>query len=91
MELASEARPDFLAEACSGEDELRREGESLLQARDQADGFIAGEVAGVVAERCRAQCFAASRYPLSSDRSDIAPAPFRPPRKAVPDRQAQSI
>ncbi len=50
MELAPEARPDFLAEACGGEDELRREVESLLRAHEQAHGFIAGKVAGVVAE-----------------------------------------
>jgi serine/threonine protein kinase len=50
MELAPEARPDFLAEVCGGEEELRREVESLLRARAQADGFIAGRVAGVVAE-----------------------------------------
>src|SRR5262245_57661081 len=50
MELAPEARLDFLAKECAGEDELRREVESLLQAREEADGFIAGKVAGVVAE-----------------------------------------
>ncbi len=50
MELAPEARSDFLAEACGGEDELRREVESLLRAREQADGFIAGKVAGAIAE-----------------------------------------
>src|SRR2546428_11760102 len=50
LELAPEARADFLVEACGGEEELRREVESLLQAREQADGFIAGKVAGVVAE-----------------------------------------
>ncbi|HKQ77547.1 MAG TPA: protein kinase [Blastocatellia bacterium] len=50
MELAPEARPSFLAEACGGEEELRREVESLLEAREQADGFIYSKVAGVVAE-----------------------------------------
>lgn len=50
MELAPEARPAFLAETCGGEEELRGEVESLLRAREQADGFIAGKVAGVVAE-----------------------------------------
>ena len=50
LELAPEARAHFLAEACGGADELRREVESLLQARAEADGFIAGRVAGVVAE-----------------------------------------
>src|SRR5438093_1623847 len=50
LELEPEARAGFLAEACGGEEELRREVESLLRAREQADGFIAGKVAGVVAE-----------------------------------------
>ena len=49
MELAPEARLEFLAGACGSDDELRREVESLLQARQQADGFIAGKMAGVVA------------------------------------------
>jgi eukaryotic-like serine/threonine-protein kinase len=50
MELAPEARQDFLAGACGGEGELRREVESLLHAREQAHGFIGGKVAGVIAE-----------------------------------------
>src|SRR5262245_50329542 len=50
MELAPEARADFLAGACGDDDELRREVESLLRAREQAEGFIAGKVAGVVAD-----------------------------------------
>jgi eukaryotic-like serine/threonine-protein kinase len=50
LELVPEARADFLAKECAGEDELRREVESLLQARAEADGFVAGRVAGVVAE-----------------------------------------
>src|SRR5262245_19666874 len=49
MELAPEAWVDFLAGACGSDDELRREVESLLEARQQADGFIAGKMAGVVA------------------------------------------
>jgi len=40
MELEPEARPDFLVGACSGDESLRREVESLLRARQQADGFI---------------------------------------------------
>jgi eukaryotic-like serine/threonine-protein kinase len=55
MELAPESRADFLADACIGEDELRREVESLLRARQQADGFVAGKVAGVVAEMAAQQ------------------------------------
>jgi len=55
MELATEARVDFLAGACGSDDELRREVESLLRARQQADGLIAGKVAGVVAEMAAQQ------------------------------------
>jgi serine/threonine protein kinase/lipopolysaccharide biosynthesis regulator YciM len=55
MELAPEARPDFLTGACGGDDELRREVESLLRAREQADGFIIRKVAGVVAEMAAQQ------------------------------------
>ncbi|HEV2665411.1 MAG TPA: serine/threonine protein kinase, partial [Blastocatellia bacterium] len=50
MELAPEARVDFLAEACGGDATLRREVESLLKTREPADGFIAGKVAGVAAD-----------------------------------------
>jgi len=55
MELAPDARPDFLARACDGDDELRGEVESLLRASAQADGFIAGKVAGVMAEMAEQQ------------------------------------
>jgi serine/threonine protein kinase len=48
MELAPEARLDFLTGACGDADDLRREVESLLRAREQADGFITGKVASVV-------------------------------------------
>jgi serine/threonine protein kinase/predicted negative regulator of RcsB-dependent stress response len=54
LELEIEARVAFLDAAC-GDDELRREVESLLRAHDQADGFIAGKVAGVVAEMAAKQ------------------------------------
>ncbi len=49
LELAPEARMDFLAGACGDDNELRLEVESLLKARQQADGFIAGKMADVVA------------------------------------------
>jgi serine/threonine protein kinase len=45
MEL--EAGAAFLDRACGDDAELRREVESLLRARRQADGFIAGKMAGV--------------------------------------------
>lgn len=40
MERASETRADFLAAACAGDDELRREVESLLDAHSQSDSFL---------------------------------------------------
>src|SRR5215510_13855900 len=46
----TDERASFLVGACGDDDELRHEVESLLQSREQADGFIAGKVAGVVAE-----------------------------------------
>ena len=65
LELAPEARPDFLTAACDGEDDLRREVESLLWANEQADGqtdgFISAEVAGVAAL-------------MAEQRSNLAPA-----------------
>jgi tetratricopeptide (TPR) repeat protein len=50
LELEPEARAAFLDGACGDDAELRAEVESLLQARQHADGFIDGKVAGVVAE-----------------------------------------
>src|SRR5262245_44679471 len=47
LEMELEARAVFLNRACGDDAELRREVESLLRARQQADGFIAGKVAGV--------------------------------------------
>ncbi len=41
LEQPPAARPAFLSEACNGDDELRREVESLLQADEQAGSFIA--------------------------------------------------
>jgi eukaryotic-like serine/threonine-protein kinase len=52
LELEPEARPGFLARACDGADELRREVESLLWANEQADkadGFISAQVADAAA------------------------------------------
>jgi eukaryotic-like serine/threonine-protein kinase len=55
QELAPDDRMDFLGGACGDDHELRREVESLLHAHEQADGFIAGKVAGVVAEMAARQ------------------------------------
>jgi len=55
LELESAARAAFLDATCGDDDELRREVESLLHAHEQADGFIAGKVAGVVAEMAAQQ------------------------------------
>src|ERR1044072_7116753 len=55
LELDPEDRPRFLAKACGGDQQLHREVESLLRASERADGFIAREVAGVVAEMAAQQ------------------------------------
>ncbi|HKQ91406.1 MAG TPA: protein kinase [Blastocatellia bacterium] len=55
LELESAARAAFLEATCGDDSELRREVESLLHAHEQADGFIAGKVAGVVAEMAAQQ------------------------------------
>jgi len=55
LELDPATRVAFLDETCGDDYELRREVESLLHAHEQADGFIAGKVAGVVAEMAARQ------------------------------------
>src|SRR5215831_6202561 len=40
LERAPEQRADFLKEACAGDDELRREVESLLVYEEPAENFI---------------------------------------------------
>jgi serine/threonine protein kinase/Tfp pilus assembly protein PilF len=55
LELESAARAAFLDATCGDDCELRREVESLLHAHEHADGFIAGKVAGVVAEMAAQQ------------------------------------
>src|SRR2546430_2508435 len=40
LELAPDQREAFLAEACMGDDELRREAESLLAVQEQAGSFL---------------------------------------------------
>src|SRR5215510_2167112 len=55
LELEPAARAAFLAAHCGDDYELRREVESLLHAHEQADGFIAGKVGGVVAEMAAQQ------------------------------------
>src|SRR5262245_7387595 len=55
LELESAARVAFLDASCGDDYELRREVETLLHAHEHADGFIAGKVAGVVAEMAAQQ------------------------------------
>ena len=40
LERETSERPAFLARECHGDEELRREVESLLEAHDEADGFL---------------------------------------------------
>src|SRR5262245_15789086 len=55
LELEIEARVAFLDAACGDDAELRDDVESLLKARQEAEGFIDGKVAGVVAEMAAEQ------------------------------------
>jgi TolB-like protein/predicted Ser/Thr protein kinase/Flp pilus assembly protein TadD len=48
--LTPEARRAFLNDACAGDETLRHEVESLLQAHEQADGFLVEKMADAVAE-----------------------------------------
>jgi serine/threonine protein kinase len=50
LELAPDARVAYLDGACDGDEELRREAASLLQAHQQVDGAITKKVAGALAE-----------------------------------------
>ena len=49
LDLPREIRSSFLDGACAGDDELRREVESLLRAHDDAGDFIAGPAMNVAA------------------------------------------
>ena len=54
MEQAPEARAAFLAEACAGDDELRREVESLLEAYSQNDTFLSTPAIDIAARHLAA-------------------------------------
>ncbi len=51
MEQAPESRADFLAVACAGDDELRREVESLLDAHSQTASFLSSLALDVAARQ----------------------------------------
>jgi Tol biopolymer transport system component len=46
---AAEERPAFLADACGGDDDLRREAASLLERASRADGFLANPLDALAA------------------------------------------
>ena len=50
LELPLERRAAFLADACAGDDELRRDVESLLAAHEEAGDFVARPAMEVTAE-----------------------------------------
>jgi Tol biopolymer transport system component/predicted Ser/Thr protein kinase len=50
LELAPEERASFIDRACSADEELRREVESLLEANEEAGDFIATPALGMAAE-----------------------------------------
>ena len=49
---APEARPEFLARCCQGDDDLRREVETLITAYDQAGNFIDESLPANLATSC---------------------------------------
>src|SRR5215813_1647443 len=49
LDLRGDEREDFLAEACAGDDDLRREVESLLAAHDDAGQFLQSPAVEVAA------------------------------------------
>src|SRR5215510_2157090 len=49
LERDASQRAAFLIEACPGDDELRREVESLLAAHEQSEGFLAAPALEVAA------------------------------------------
>jgi hypothetical protein len=53
--LPIEGRPAFLEEACGGNDALRREVESLIEAHDRAGDFLESPALGVAAALSREQ------------------------------------
>jgi len=50
LERGATERAAFLIEACAGDDELHREVESLLEAHEQAEGFLASPALEVAAQ-----------------------------------------
>src|SRR5215475_4073540 len=50
LERDATERADFFIEACAGDDELRREVESLLAVHEQAEGFMAAPALEIVAQ-----------------------------------------
>ena len=55
LEVAEEKRPSFLEQACQGDEELRRELESLLAYEARADGFIDRSALQIGAENLAAE------------------------------------
>ena len=52
LDLSREEREGFLAEACGGDDDLRREIESLLAAHEDAGTFLQAPAVELAATRC---------------------------------------
>ena len=50
LDRPAERRPGFVGEACAGDDELRREVESLLSAEREAGAFLSGAPAAVTGD-----------------------------------------
>src|SRR5437870_13895666 len=50
VDVAPDDRAAFVAQTCGGDDELRRELESMIRHHDQADGFIDSPAYEIAAE-----------------------------------------
>src|SRR5262249_41055865 len=55
LERPSEQRADFIASSCAGDDELRNEVESLIEAHDRAASFIESPAADLAADFVESQ------------------------------------
>jgi hypothetical protein len=66
LDLCDEGREDFLAGACAGDDELRREVESLLAAHANAGTFLQAPTIEVAAQEIVADEFTCASPKLRS-------------------------
>ena len=74
LDLPPEARGAFLVTRCAGDDDLRREVESLLDGQPDAEGFLAAPAPEAVAETAAVEPYPRrDDRPLAPDQSDVVP------------------